>query len=75
MADISPEGIKQSYQIACDLYSQKQYGECRKLLKICIQVNVLLVPFQVRISKVRVSLKIRVFNFSRIKTWFQNCLK
>ena len=39
MADISPEGIKQSYKIACDLYSKKQYGECRKLLKVCIQVS------------------------------------
>lgn len=38
MADISPEGIKQSYKIACDLYSKKQYGECRKLLKVCIQL-------------------------------------
>jgi len=30
--------IKQSYHIACDLFKQRQYGECRKLLKICIQL-------------------------------------
>ena len=42
MATSSPEAsIKQSYHIACDLFKQRQYGECRKLLKICIQVSLM----------------------------------
>ena len=39
MADISPEGINKSYQLACGLFEKKKYEESRKLFKICIQVS------------------------------------